>query len=60
MKKIPCAVGNFEQIINDGYHYVDKTRYIAELENWQVPVFLLAIISIDDCYYKRLSLLFAP
>ncbi|MGD9825328.1 AAA family ATPase [Desulfobacter sp.] len=40
MKKIPYAVGNFEQIINDGYHYVDKTRYIAELENWQVAVFL--------------------
>jgi hypothetical protein len=40
MKKIPYAVSSFEQIINDGYYYVDKTRYIAELENWQVPVFL--------------------
>ena len=40
MKKIPYAVGSFEQIINDNYYYVDKTRYIAELENWQVPVFL--------------------
>ncbi len=40
MKKIPYAVGNFEQIINDSYYYVDKTRYISELENFQVPVFL--------------------
>jgi hypothetical protein len=40
MKKIPYAVGNFEQIINDDYYYVDKTRYIAELENWQAPIFL--------------------
>ena len=40
MKKIPYAVGSFEQIQEQGYYYVDKTRYIATLENWQVPVFL--------------------
>ena len=40
MKKIPYAVGSFEQIQEQGYYYVDKTRYIAVLENFQVPVFL--------------------
>ena len=40
MKKIPYAVGSYEQIQEQGYYYVDKTRYMATLENWQVPVFL--------------------
>ncbi len=40
MKKIPYAVGSFEEIQEQGYYYVDKTRYIDVLEQWKVPVFL--------------------
>lgn len=38
--KIPYAVMNYAQLREEGYYYVDKTRYIAELEKYQVPVFL--------------------
>ena len=38
--KIPYAVMNYAQLREDGYYYVDKSRYIAELEKYQVPVFL--------------------
>nr|WP_320016246.1 AAA family ATPase [uncultured Desulfobacter sp.] len=40
MIKIPYAVGSYEEIQEQGYYYVDKTRYIAALEQWKVPVFL--------------------
>ncbi|WP_320043403.1 AAA family ATPase [uncultured Desulfobacter sp.] len=40
MKKIPYAVGNFEQIQEQGFYYVDKTFYISALEEWNAPVFL--------------------
>ncbi|NWH05285.1 AAA family ATPase [Desulfobacter latus] len=40
MKKIPYAVGNFEQIQEQGFYYVDKTFYISVLEEWNAPVFL--------------------
>ena len=32
MKKIPYGMGNFADIILDNYYYVDKTRFIAEVE----------------------------
>lgn len=38
--KIPYAVMNYAQLREEGYYYVDKTRYIAELEKYLVPVFL--------------------
>ncbi|HBT90098.1 AAA family ATPase [Desulfobacter sp.] len=40
MIKIPYAVGSYEEIQEQGYYYVDKTRYISALEQWKVPVFL--------------------
>ena len=40
MKKIPYAIGSFEEIREQGYYYMDKTRYIAALEQWKIPVFL--------------------
>nr|WP_320190603.1 AAA family ATPase [uncultured Desulfobacter sp.] len=40
MIKIPYAVGSYEEIQEQGYYYVDKTRYIEALEQWKVPVFL--------------------
>ena len=32
MKKIPYGMGNFADIILDNYYYVDKTRFIAKVE----------------------------
>ena len=31
--KMPYVISNYEKIINNGYYYVDKTRYIEKLEN---------------------------
>lgn len=33
MKKLPYGISNYEELITDGYYYVDKTKYIEELEN---------------------------
>ena len=33
MKKIPYGISNYEELIEDGYYYVDKTMYIEKLEN---------------------------
>ena len=33
IKKIPYGMTDFESIICDNYYYVDKTRYIALVEN---------------------------
>lgn len=32
MKKIPYGISNYEQLIQDGYYYIDKTKYIEKLE----------------------------
>ncbi len=31
--KMPYGISNFEELVNDGYYYVDKTKYIEKLEN---------------------------
>ena len=33
MKKLPKGISNYEELVEDGYYYVDKTRYIEKLEN---------------------------
>ena len=33
MKKLPKGISNYEELIYDGYYYVDKTKYIEKLEN---------------------------
>ena len=33
MKKLPYGISNYEKIITDGYYYIDKTKYIEQLEN---------------------------
>ena len=33
MKKLPYGISNYEELIEDGYYYVDKTKYIEQLEN---------------------------
>jgi len=56
--KIPYAVSNLEKITREGYFFVDKTKYIANLENYTAPVFLrprrfgkTLMCSILECYY---------
>ncbi len=40
--KLPYGISNFARLIEDGYYYVDKTRYIEQLENEPAPyVFFL-------------------
>jgi hypothetical protein len=57
-RRIPYAVANYEEIIRDHYHFVDKTRFIPELERYKIPVFLRPRrfgkslwCSILECYY---------
>ena len=33
IKKLPYGISNYEELIEDNYYYVDKTRYIEMLEN---------------------------
>ena len=33
MKKLPYGISNYEELIADGYYYVDKTKHIELLEN---------------------------
>ncbi|MCX8069319.1 MAG: ATP-binding protein, partial [Thermodesulfovibrionales bacterium] len=39
-KKLPIGVSNLRKIITEGYHYVDKTRYVYELVETGVYYFL--------------------
>ena len=32
MKKLPNGISNYEELIEDGYLYVDKTMYIEKME----------------------------
>jgi hypothetical protein len=57
-KRIPYAVANYPEIVEDGYYFVDKTRFIHELEHYKIPVFLRPRrfgkslwCSILECYY---------
>jgi hypothetical protein len=57
-RRIPYAVANYEKIVEGRYHFVDKTRFIRELENYVVPVMLRPRrfgkslwCSILECYY---------
>ena len=33
LKKLPYGISNYEELVEDGYYYVDKTKYIEGLEN---------------------------
>ena len=39
-KNIPYSIANYEEIVAGDYHFVDKARFIRELEKYKVPVFL--------------------
>ncbi|MCD4819708.1 MAG: ATP-binding protein [Candidatus Cloacimonetes bacterium] len=56
--KIPYGISNFEELKGNDYYFVDKTRYIFELEKYKAPVFLrprrfgkTLWCSILECYY---------
>ncbi len=38
--KIPYGVASYEEIREENYFYIDKTKYIVELESFKNPVFL--------------------
>ena len=57
-RKIPYSIANYEEIVTGGYHFVDKTRFIRDLEQYKIPVFLRPRrfgkslwCSILECYY---------
>jgi len=56
--RIPYAIGNFEELIDEGYYFVDKTAYLHQLETYKAPVFLRPRrfgkslwCSLLECYY---------
>ena len=58
INRIPYSIANHEQLIRDDYLFVDKTRYIRDLEVYTVPVFLRPrrfgkslFCSTLECYY---------
>jgi len=57
-KKIPYAIANWEEMIEENGYFVDKTKYLEELELYKAPVFLRPrrfgkslMCSIQECYY---------
>lgn len=57
---IPYAVADFIEMREHGFYYVDKTQYIAKLEDYKAPVFLRPrrfgkslLVSTLACYYDR-------
>jgi hypothetical protein len=57
-RRIPYAVANYEEIVRENYYFVDKTRFIHELEQYKIPVFLRPRrfgkslwCSVLECYY---------
>ncbi len=60
--KIPYGISNFEKMVMENYHFVDKTRYIEQLENSDEPyIFFLRprrfgkslFVSMLQHYYAR-------
>ena len=49
MKKLPYGISNYEEIVRDGYYYVDKTMYIEKLENG-LTVFIIPRKNIQKKY----------
>ncbi len=57
-RRIPYAVANYQKIVRDNYYFVDKTRFIHELEKYESPVFIRPRrfgkslwCTILECYY---------
>lgn len=39
-KRIPYSTVNYEKLVTEEYYMVDKSRFIAELEQYEIPLFL--------------------
>ncbi len=61
-KKIPYGISNFQRMIDENYYFVDKTRFIEVLENFDEPyLFFLRprrfgkslFVSVLENYYDR-------
>jgi hypothetical protein len=57
-KRIPYAIANYEEIVDENYYFVDKTHHIRDLELYKIPVYLRPRrfgkslwCSILECYY---------
>ena len=64
--KYPIGIQSFEQIINEGYVYVDKTRFVYDLTHGSKTCFLgrprrfgkSLLVSTLECYFKGRKELF--
>ncbi len=52
-RRVPYAVGNYEEIVEGGYYFVDKTAYLRQLESYKVPNQTMRAIFAD--YYNTLA-----
>lgn len=43
LKRIPIAVENFKEIIEENYYYIDKTKFIEEILNDGTKVKLFVV-----------------
>ena len=64
IKKLPQGISNYEELVNDGYCYVDKTKYIEKLENFSNKRIMFLrprkfgktlFTSVLECYYDILK-----
>ena len=37
LTKLPYGISNYKRIVEEGYYYVDKTRFLEELESFSEP-----------------------
>jgi len=60
MMRLPYGISNFPKLVRDGYHFVDRTHFIAQIEAMNEPyLFFLRprrfgkslFISLLQCYY---------
>ena len=60
MKKLPYGISNYEMLVKNNYYYVDKTKYIEQLENLGEPYIMFLrprkfgktlFTRVLECYY---------
>ena len=57
--KIPYGISDFRRIRNEGYYYVDKTQFLAQMESRNSFIFFVRprrfgkslFLSMMECYY---------
>ena len=60
MKKLPYGISDYERLVKNNYYYVDKTKYIEQLENLAEPYIMFfrprkfgktLFTRVLECYY---------